>query len=330
MQKAALILFILFLLLPFGLCAQTDSGQSVPVSAISKNTFTKAPLDSLFLAKQQHYRDSLKQIADSLTMVWIKAPNPDRPNLFVDSLVKSYQIYNLDFQTWAKKFIKRTDQEGQGKLKKRGESWIIFTVLLLILTFALLKNIFPKEISLIFNTFYNQKVLSQIPNGGQLFSTWSFISLNLLFGFTIGMFLFLAGRFFNSPHTVDGLKWYLMLSGLIILLFALKITVLRFLGYILEVQRIVKIYVSMLYVVYFFSAILFLPLVFSFSLTSVAKSGILLYAGMVMVALIIAYQLVRVSINMLSQSPFPKSYLFIYLCALEICPILVLIKVLRF
>jgi len=46
------------------------------------------------------------------------------------------------------------------------------------------------------------------------------------------------------------------------------------------------------------------------------------------ITVIFAWQYLRNSVNIISSFRFHKFYLFIYLCALEICPVLILIKAL--
>ncbi len=317
-------ILVLFCVLPLGVCAQLDSLPQMPRPVERSYAFNQQ------LAYTAIQTDSLKRKADSLAFLWIKAPDPNRENLFRDSLIKVYQVYNLDFDSWAKKFIKNKNQDGIGKIKKQGERWIFGTVVLLLIGFAVLKSAFNKEIGMIVNAFFDHRFLSQGPAAGSLFNTWPFFFLYLLFGFTIGMYLFLAGEFFHLSYPLSDWSWYIVLSILTILLFALKIFLLRFLGMLLQVQKAVKTYISILFLSYFQAAILFLPLIFAFSLSQAAYAGVFLYAGIVFTVLILLYQLVRVSIHILSHYQFSKFYLFIYFCALEICPILILIKALRF
>ena len=113
-------------------------------------------------------------------------------------------------------------------------------------------------------------------------------------------------------------------------LLVLNVYVLRFLGYLLVVQKAVRVYTSILFLSYFHAALLFLPLIVAFSLSASAHAVLFIYAGMAIVLFITVFQAIRGAIHVLSHYQFPKFYLFIYFCALEICPMLVLIKVLRF
>jgi hypothetical protein len=154
--------------------------------------------------------------------------------------------------------------------------------------------------------------------------------LFVLFGFTIGMYLYLIGSYLQLSYTLSGVEWYVILSLLIMGLLILKVYVLRFLGYVLLVQKAVRVYTSILFLSYFHAALLFLPLIVAFSLSSSAHAVLFIYAGMAIALFITVFQAIRGAIHVLSHYQFSKLYLFIYFCALEICPLLVLIKVLRF
>ena len=311
---------LFFILLPMGLWAQTDA-PSVSNQVNSSDSLTKV--------NQDFERDSLKRIADSLTYFWIKTPDPNRKNQFRDSLMKYYQVYNLDFESWAKKFIKPKAGLPSGQARKTGETWILWVILILIAGFALLRIFFQKEIALIIRSFYDNRLLNQSGITSFL-DTWPFVLLYLLFGLTIGMYLFLAGRFFQLDYAIDGFQWYLLLSFSIMVLFSLKIYFLRLLGFLLEINKLIKLYSSILYLSYFHAAILFLPLIFAFSLSPISYSEAFIYIGLASTALLLAYQAIRLSLQVLKQYSFSKFYLFIYFCALEICPILMLVKALRF
>lgn len=268
--------------------------------------------------------------ADSLAMLWIKAPDPNRPNRFVDSLINLYKVENFNFAGWAKKFPKKSVRFNEGKSRATGEKWVIISILCMVLFFAILKNAFSKELGLIMESFYNNRTLNQISKEDNLFSSWPFLFLYLLFGLTIGMFLYLSGKFFQPETYYKGFEWFLILSALVIGLFTLKIVVLRILGFFFGIQKLVKEYVAILFLSYFNAALIFLPLIIAYSLTPATYAGIYTYLAVFLVILIFLIQFIRAGTNVLTTYHFSKTYLFIYLCALEFCPILILIKALRF
>jgi hypothetical protein len=322
--------FFILMVLHLSGWAQSDSLNHASKIPPPDPAFRRTRIDSAELKFQQHIEDSVKLSGDSIAMSWIKAPDPNRPNRFLDSLINMYKVENFNFAEWAKKFPQKSLHFDQGKPRKTGETWVFAIIIILILFFAILKNAFTKELGFIVQAFYSNRTLNQINKEDNLFSSWPFLFLYLLFGFTIGMFLYLSGKYFQLEYNYRGFEWFLVLSGLVIGLFTLKIFVLKILGFFFGVQKLVKEYVTILYLSYFNSALIFLPLILAYSLTPNRYAGIFSYIAILCIIVVFVFQFLRAGTSVVSNYHFSKFYLFIYLCALEICPVLILIKALRF
>ena len=306
--------------------AQVDS---VPDSSAA---FRESRVNRWRLLQEEKKRvnDSLRHIGDSLSMLWIKIPDPGRENRFRDSLFKANLVTNLDFLEWESRFKKAEQQYDAGKLRKKGELWVIGFVLVSLILFAILRHMFFNELSAIIHAFFSNRVLSQINKEEKFFNSWPFVFLYLLFGFTIGMFLYQCGKYFQLSYSYSGFQWFLRLSMIVIGVFTLKVILLRFLGFLFDSVKLAKEYISILFLSYFNAALLFLPIVIAFSLTPTRFAPYYIYLSFLLIFFIVFFQFTRAISNILSSYKFPKLYLILYLCALEICPILVLIKALRF
>src|SRR6202000_692870 len=105
---------------------------------------------------------------------------------------------------------------------------------------------------------------------------------------------------------------------------ALKFLMLKFIGFIFDIHQIVNQYIAILNLTYFNIAFVLLSLTICLSLLTRPLIPYLLIFTLALVVIIFAWQYVRNSVNIISNFRFHKFYLFIYLCALEICPILIL------
>jgi hypothetical protein len=119
------------------------------------------------------------------------------------------------------------------------------------------------------------------------------------------------------------------LSIVIITLFATKFLVLKFIGFVFDINKLVSEYITALSLTYFNITFVFLPVALCFSLISDQFIPYLLVVTLLLVVVIFVWQYLRSSVGIISNFRFHKFYLFIYLCALEICPILILIKALN-
>ena len=321
---------IIFCLLSFCAFAQVDSTQ---------NEMPRKPLnywqrlDSVKQAKlieKKRVADSVKFVQDSLQMQWIKLPDADRPNLFLDSLKDLYTVKNGDFLDWNDQFKNVKQSLKNGAPKRIRDMWILGVIVSLTLFLAIIRASYPSEIITMIQAFYNNRVLAQISKEDNLFNSWPFIFLYLLFGFTVGMFLYLVSKYTQLGGVAEDFNLYLIFSISILVLFTLKIVTLRFLGFLFNISRLVREYVSILYLSYFNTALLFLPLVLvmAFSPRNLAPSFVIF--AVFILAITFLLQLLRAGSSILKTYSLSKFYLILYLCTLEIGPILILIKVLGF
>lgn len=322
-------LLMVFILMQSNAWAQPDTIIQKQKLPAPDPAYRREAIDSAEFKFNQLKLDSIKRVGDSLSMVWIKVPDPNRPNRFVDSLIDLYRVENFDFAAWAKKFPQKSIHFNEGKLLPKRETWILFIIIGLVLGFAIIKNSFAKEFTAIVHSFYDNRTLNQINKEDNLFNSWPFLFLYLLFGLTMGMFLYLSGKYFRIVYYYQGFEWFIVLSAILVGLFTLKIVILKILGFFFGIHKLVKEYITILYLSYFNAALIFLPLVIAFSLTPERYAGIFSYLAILIFVLVFAIQFLRVGNNVLSNYRISKFYLFIYLCALEICPVLILIKALR-
>ena len=213
-----------------------------------------------------------------------------------------------------------------GDILPKGEIWILGVLGFLLILFAVLKNAFGKQFSAVVQSFYSNRALSNLNKEDNLVTSWSFLLLFIQFGFTIGMFFYLLSQYKDTSPTKNGFGFFVGISVAVIVLYLLKIVVLRFLGFVFKIQKPLHQYISILYLSYFNASLLFFPVVIAFALSPIQYGYLYAYFGIAAIVFIFISQFVRASVNILSQYRFPKLYLFLYICTLEICPILILIK----
>jgi len=285
--------------------------------------------DTLRVQRMQYLADSAayarkKFIADSLAMQFIAMPDPNRHDQFIDTLLKNDGFEGLLFKGGAPNHYLRI-----GTPRHMRNPWIIAVIFALLIYTGILNRVIGKDIYSVIEAFYDKRAFGKLSKEDSLLTSWSFIWLFSLFGFTIGLYIYQLVDYFGISYNITGFQLFITLSILVVILFIVKILILRVLAFIFDIGRIVGQYVSILYLTYFNIAFVFLPVVICFSLLSADLIPWLLRFSLVLLGLIFLVQYLRSTINIISNFRFHKIYLFIYLCALEICPILVLIKALE-
>jgi hypothetical protein len=268
-----------------------------------------------------------KFVSDSLAFIYIRKPEALRINMFVDSILKANAYKGNQYLDISKR---SKNSLGYGHNRPSREGWVIVIIVALLLFTAGLNISSSKDMGNVFQSFYNKRTIAQAGKEDSPINAWTFIGLFLLFGFTFGLFLYLLTTgYYKVYYTIGGLQLFLTLSVVIIVLFAAKFLVLKFLGFVFDINKLVSEYISALSLTYFNIAFVFLPVALCFSLIADKFIPYLLIITLVLVVIIFVWQYLRSSVSIISNFRFHKFYLFIYLCALEICPVLILIKALN-
>jgi len=318
----------IFTLLAFILTANCVFAQEIPaapdsVIAVNQYKFKRYRLDSASLARQKLVTDSI------ISHTWVLPDSAINKNALMDSVEKEFLFPKLDLLGWQKQysqFKKKANPYQLGKQIPKGNVGLLGFIFAMLVIFAILKNAFSKQLSAIVESFFSNRILNNINKEDNLFSSWPFLLLFIQFGFILGMFFFLVAQYYDMYQAKHGFKFFFTISITIIVFYALKLVILRFIGYLFNVQKPVGEYISILYLSYFNASLLFIPLVVAFALSPLKYGVIYIALAYLLLGVIFAFQLLRAGITILSNNKFSKIHLILYFCALEICPILVLIK----
>lgn len=324
-----LIVFVLITLACSAVHAQTsaDTGEvAVDTPVVKPKPRYNGPLPFLdSVARASALREQF--VSDSLAKRYISAPDPNRPNAFVDSILKANAYKNDLFLNLS---TKASMKQGYGRNRPSRDIWVIGVIMVLLLFAAGLNIASTKDVSNVFQSFYHRKAAGPAGKEESPINAWTFIGLFILFGLTSGMFLYLLTTgYYKVYYTISGVQLFLTLSIVIIALFAVKFLVLKFLGFVFDISKLVDDYIATLSLTYFNITFVFLPVAVCFSLIADAFIPLLLIITLALVIIIFVWQYLRSSVSIITNFRFHKFYLFVYLCALEICPILILIKALN-
>ncbi|WP_170227748.1 DUF4271 domain-containing protein [Mucilaginibacter frigoritolerans] len=275
-------------------------------------------------------RDSVKNadrqqfLADSFAMIYLKVDS-NRKNNVVNNIFRAGLSYD-DLQATSRSAQKIALRGGLLRVVR--DPWIITALIALFIFTALLNLFFGRDIASVIQSFYSKQAFSQIDFGGGLINSWAFIGLFILFSTAFGLVLYQVAEYNNVYFYYDlsDVQLFLVLSLIIALLFAVKFLILKFLGFVFDINQVVSQYISILNLTYFNIAFVLLAVAACFTLLASRFIPLLLNCTIIVVAIIFIWQYLRNSVSIISNFRFHKFYLFIYLCALEICPILILIK----
>lgn len=207
-----------------------------------------------------------------------------------------------------------------------GKELLFYLLVFLLFVFALLRRAFPKYFSDLFRLFF-RTTLKQRQIREQLMQT-PFPSL-LLNGFFIvsgGLYItFLIQHFKLSSITNFWLLFFYCCFGLSAA-YLIKFVWLKISGWLFNVKEAADSYIFIVFIVNKMIGILLLPflIMIAFTLGDVYSASLILsgclVAGLLIYRFVLTYVAVR---NQVKVNPF---HFFLYLCALEIAPLLLVYK----
>lgn len=203
----------------------------------------------------------------------------------------------------------------------------LFWIMLFVMIYLALEiTLFKSLMNDVYRAFTNDNVLKLLHREQRDFIAFPFLLMYIFFFFNFGIFVFLTFHYFGlAPKSLEMLSYCILGVGV---LFLLKHILLKIVEMIFPVQKEIKLYSFSLVI---FSSILGFALVpfnvvAAFAAENLAE--IALYGGLVTVFAISVFCSLRGLFLASKYLSFHKFHFFMYLCTVEIAPVLVVIKLL--
>ncbi len=301
---------------------------------MSKANAQIVPQDSLLRADSLRIQDSLARMAvfDSLDNA-LKSSEiilyPDKGKDFVVKSIRKVLKAGKHEVTFGLQQVSYPDayanQYGQPKASR--PIWVLFVVLFLFLMLGVLRIIFPVELRTIVDAYYKERLLLQVSKEDSLATSWPYIFLYGVFSLSLGLFVVVIVSSFGDKNYLT-FENFLKNSGFVAILFIAKILLIRFVSFVFQLEKIVREYIAILYLVYFNSMFFLMPflLLVVFVPTKYFATISIIYVCLVII--LFAYRFLRTALHLFGNFKFSIFYLILYLCSLELAPILILVRAL--
>ncbi|MBB3054973.1 DUF4271 domain-containing protein [Mucilaginibacter gotjawali] len=319
--------FTVFCCLLLLFCCFGASGRQDKVAAKDQNVLKPVDPNTVnpFLPDSVVKANKEKHMQDSIVFAYL-IPDSLRSNHVMDS-IRANNLYKM--LSGPSAHLKKREFEQSGFLRSSRDPWIIAVVLGLLIFTGFLNAFLGNDIKNVLRSFYNSQAISQTDKEGGLINSWAFPGLFILFSLSLGLLLYQLTQYYNISYRLSGFALFISFAAIISLLMAFKFIILKFIGFIFQLDTLVSEYITVLNLTYFTMAFILLIVAICFSLLASRFIPLLLNFTLAFTVLIFLWQYLRNSMNIISDLRFHKFYLFVYLCALEICPVLIIIKALN-
>jgi hypothetical protein len=205
--------------------------------------------------------------------------------------------------------------------------WYFISILFVLSFMAFARIVYGKFMTSIWISAYSFQIASKTYKERGVVQQRVGLGLDLLYLVNASLFLYLLNRHF-STGIFDPEDFRLVLVSILVLglLILVRIIIMRLTGAIFERSAL---FLGFLYHYFIYSKVLgmvLIPFLIAIPFTTGITQEILIYTGISVVFAVQLLRLFRVSIYIIKNVIF-LSYLILYLCVLEILPILVVIKI---
>lgn len=248
-------------------------------------------------------------------------------------ILKAYKNYFADkkngYSLYIKKNVLLKEVPALFKIEQRfavpEKDLLFYLIIGLLLLYGLINNIFPQYYIKLFSQF-SKSSLREAQNREQLVQN-SFASLISNIGFVLSFSLMSTLLIFNN-HLLPISFWlaYFYICAFFALLYLGKFIVLQLMGYVFNVRELVNTYIFVVFMINKVLGILLIPFVLILAFSKPMYYSIAVGAGAVLTVLLFLYRYLFTLTSVRNKLHISSFHFFLYLCAFEILPLLILYK----
>ena len=205
---------------------------------------------------------------------------------------------------------------------------MFYLILAILFYFALVRLFFAKYMANLMTLFFKASIRQHQLREQVLQSPFPSLLLNNLFVFSGGLYGAFLLRYYHFGNQDRFWVNFLYCAGILTLLYLLKYIILRLTGWIFNINRAVEAYLFVVFLTNKIIGIFLLPflVLIAFSGPLVTEIGITL--SFLLIGLFYIYRFIASYSTLHKEIKISGLHFFLYLCAFEIAPLLLIYKVL--
>ena len=205
---------------------------------------------------------------------------------------------------------------------------MFYLLLLMLFYFAIVKLFFSKYLANLITLFFRASMRQQQLREQVLQSPLPSLLLNSLFVFSGGLYCAFLLRFYHYGNPDRFWLHFLYSAALLAILYLLKFAILKITGWIFNINRVVDTYLFVVFMTNKIIGIFLLPLLVLISFTGPVMTEIAITISIIMICLFYVYRFIASYSTLHKEIKISGLHFFLYLCAFEIAPLLLIYKVL--
>lgn len=203
--------------------------------------------------------------------------------------------------------------------------WVPIILLSGFFLIAWVKIFFWRRLQMIFRAVFARNFANQLIREGNLFNERPGLILFIVYLLVMAMLAYQTMHLFNIAYPFRPWLMYLLLAGFFLALWFLKVFLVNALSKLFNTPEHSLVLLANMFLYNLFIGIILLPLV---SILSFTDSFWILYIGLFIIVFLYFMRLIRSVQTGTNITKFSVFHLILYLCTLEILPLIVLAKIL--
>lgn len=205
--------------------------------------------------------------------------------------------------------------------------WFFPIILLVLTVFAVLRVFYSKYFSQMIVAFANNNLTNQIVRDENILVQRASIYLSFVFNLIAALFLYLLSIYYNWEMGIGmGFYRFLFFAIIVSAIYTIKFLILKISGWLFNLDREMATYIFNTFLINNILGITLLPFVCLIAYNQAISTSTLILISLIFGAIAFSYRLFRGVLIGLGTPTFSLLYLFLYLCTLEIAPLLILIR----
>jgi len=220
---------------------------------------------------------------------------------------------------------KKIDAKTEINTDFKADAWVIGVILFSTFVFAFVRMFYNKKYHNIIKSGTNYQYAYKLVKEGSSSSSRVNTFLSLVFYINISMFIFLILKLLNIKVDLSDWKLYLLLILSLFIMYLGKRVANRILGYVFGNNDVVSEYLTNVWIYNIILGVFILPFIISIPFVPPEFKLPLMYIGIAIIILSLLFRILR-NFRIAFKIKLSIFYLILYLCTLEILPILIIGK----
>ncbi len=210
-------------------------------------------------------------------------------------------------------------------------TWFFPVILLVLVLYTWLRIFYNKFFSQLIQAFLNTNLTNQIVRDENIMVQSASIILALTFNIVAALFLYLVSiqTGWSLGGIGDGFNRFLFFFVLVSAAYTLKFLILKITGWLFDLDREMATYIFNIFLINNVLGLVLAPITALMAFNPFLDPVFLARLCLWLIAFAFLYRLFRGLLSGLSVPGTSPLYIFLYLCTLEIAPLLVLIRIIN-